>query len=667
VPARTLNLGILAHVDAGKTTLTERLLHTAGVIHDLGSVDSGTTQTDTLALERRRGITIRAAVVAFPLDGTTVNVIDTPGHPDFIAEVERALAVLDGAVLVLSAVEGVQPQTRVLMRALRRLRVPTLLFVNKIDRSGADPDRVLAAVAERLVPRVVPMGTVAAAGSRAAGFTAYRPDDATFRSRLLDVLADDSDALVAEYVDDGAVTEVHLYDELVAQVAAARLHPVFFGSAATGAGVPELMDGIDRLLPAASPDPEDAASGTVFKIERGRAAEKVAYVRLWSGTVRVRDRLPVAGRESAHDDKVTGISVLEHGRWVDVPCASAGQIARLRGLAGARVGDGLGATGRQGAHEFAPPTLEAGVAPRHHSDGRALNVALAQLAEQDPLIAVRQVDGDGVTVSLYGRVQQEVIQATLADEYGIEVDFREATVLHVERPRSAAVAAEALHAETNPYSAGLGLRIEPGPPGSGGRVELDVPAKVIPLYAYKSVGGFTEVMARHVRAALARGLRGWEVTDCVVTVVECAYSSADGPPSTRGPLSTPADYRRLLPLVLGQALGRAGTVVCEPVLRIDLEAPTSTMDAVQRALGTLGAAIERHSGGGGLSTVVAVLPVARLHALQRQLPDLTGGEGVIESRYAGHEPVRGRPPVRPGFRVPAGVRGRGGAALHPPG
>src|SRR5881227_120600 len=156
---RTLNLGILAHVDAGKTTLTERLLYAAGVIDKVGSVDAGTTQTDSLALERQRGITIKAAVVSFAIGDVTVNLIDTPGHPDFIAEVERVLNVLDGAVLVLSAVEGVQPQTRILMRALQRLRVPTLMFVNKIDRVGADLDRVVAAIRSRLTTAAVPMGT----------------------------------------------------------------------------------------------------------------------------------------------------------------------------------------------------------------------------------------------------------------------------------------------------------------------------------------------------------------------------------------------------------------------------------------------------------------------------------------------------------------------------
>src|SRR3954471_17291969 len=154
-----LNLGILAHVDAGKTTLTERLLHAAGVIGEVGSVDRGSTQTDTLALERRRGITIKNAVVAFAIGDVAVNLVDTPGHPDFIAEVERVLSVLDGAVLVVSAVEGVQAQTRVLMRALQRLHVPTLIFINKIDRGGAQNERLLQSISEKLSPAIIPMGS----------------------------------------------------------------------------------------------------------------------------------------------------------------------------------------------------------------------------------------------------------------------------------------------------------------------------------------------------------------------------------------------------------------------------------------------------------------------------------------------------------------------------
>src|SRR5918997_1517916 len=181
---RTLNLGVLAHVDAGKTTLSERLLYTAGAIDHVGSVDAGTTQTDSLALERERGITIRSAVASFLVGELAVNLVDTPGHPDFIAEVERVLGVLDGAVLVVSAVEGVQPQTRVLMRALQRLRVPTLLFVNKIDRGGAQGDGVLDAIRDRLTPAIVPMGAVREPGTRAADFAPFDARDAAFVAGL---------------------------------------------------------------------------------------------------------------------------------------------------------------------------------------------------------------------------------------------------------------------------------------------------------------------------------------------------------------------------------------------------------------------------------------------------------------------------------------------------
>ena len=292
---RELNLGIVAHVDAGKTTLTERLLYEAGVIDEIGSVDAGTTQTDTLALERQRGITIKSAVTSFALGDVHVNLIDTPGHPDFIAEVERVLSVLDGAVLVISAVEGVQPQTRILMRALQRLRIPTLLFVNKIDRAGADEDRVLRAVAERLGVVVVPMSTPGDLGTRDA-FVKPVAD----RSALHEVLAENDEALLESFVDDGSsVPQGRLLEELASQTQRVLVHPVYFGSALTGAGVDAVMAGIAELLPSSTGDPDAAPSASVFKIERAPNGEKVAYVRMFSGTIRTRDRVGFgAGHEA---------------------------------------------------------------------------------------------------------------------------------------------------------------------------------------------------------------------------------------------------------------------------------------------------------------------------------------------------------------------------------
>jgi ribosomal protection tetracycline resistance protein len=597
---RTLNLGILAHVDAGKTTLTERLLYTAGVIDELGRVDDGTTQTDTLALEQQRGITIKSAVVSFAIDDVTVNLIDTPGHPDFIAEVERVLNVLDGAVLVVSAVEGVQAQTRLLMRALQRLRVPTLVFVNKIDRAGADDERVLAAMSERLTPAVVPVGSVRALGTRQAEFQAW----------------------------DGR-------EALAAQTKRALIHPVFFGSALTGAGVDALMGGIAELLPAAEGDADGPVSGTVFKVERGPAGEKLAYVRMFSGTVPTRDRVRFG---SSGEAKVTAISVFDGGPAVQAATVSAGQIGKLSGLAEVQIGDAIGEPRSGTEHHFAPPMLETVIAPRDPGDKARLRVALAQLAEQDPLIDVRQDDArQEIWVSLYGEVQKEVVQATLAGDFGVDVTFRETTTICVERPVGVGEAVERMGRE-NPFVATLGFRVEPAAPGSGLDFRLEVDHGTMPLYVYGDVEAFRDTLADLAAETLGQGLSGWGVTDCAVALVECDYAA---------PVSTARDFRLLLPLVLMSALQRAGTVVCEPLQQFELEAPADTVGRVAAALPLLDAAAGSTEMRGATCVVHGEIPAARLHELQQRIPGLTRGEGVLESAFARYEPARGVAPTRP--------------------
>jgi ribosomal protection tetracycline resistance protein len=641
---RTLNLGILAHVDAGKTTLTERLLFAAGAINHLGSVDAGTTQTDTLELERRRGITIRSAVASLSIADVAVNLIDTPGHPDFIAEVERVLGVLDGAVLVISAVEGVQPQTRVLMRALQRLHVPTLLFVNKIDRRGADHDRVLRAISARLTAATVPMGSVTGLGTRAARFTAWTADDKAFRDRLADVLAGQNEELLAAYVENDGVPYPRLRVELAAQTERTVVYPIFFGSAITGVGVEPLMAGLVELLPAAAGDTDGDVSGSVFKIERGQAGEKIAYVRMFSGTVRIRDRVRF-GADVA--EKVTAISAFDKGGWVRRTSVRAGEIGKLWGLGGMRVGDAVGRPHTTAERQFPRPTLETVVVSRHPGDTPALKVALTQLAEQDPLINLRQDNTrQEISVSLYGEVQKEVIQATLAGDFGIDVTFRESTTICIERPVGAGEAVEILNSESNPFRATVGLRIDPAPPDSGLAFRLNVDPRTVPMYLFKNLGNFAEAMASHVRDALQEGLSGWQVTDCIVTMIECNYSSADGPPATRGPLSTAADFRKLTPLVVMQAVARAGTAVCEPMVRARLEIPRETIGDVLSALARLGAAVRAESSQIDLSIVEAMVPASCVPDVQRQLASLTGGEGVIESTFGGYRPVNGRRPMR---------------------
>jgi ribosomal protection tetracycline resistance protein len=632
---RTLNLGILAHVDAGKTTLTERLLYAAGVIDEIGSVDDGSTQTDSLALERQRGITIKSAVVSFPIDDLTVNLIDTPGHPDFIAEVERVLSVLDGAVLVISAVEGVQPQTRILMRALQRLHVPTLLFVNKIDRCGAGDDRVVRGIAEKLTAAIMPMGSAFALGTRTAGFT---PSVDT--AQLAATLAERNDALLSAYVDDVDIPSDELRDELAAQTKRAALHPVFFGSAITGAGVVELMKGIAELLPSANLDGNAPASGNVFKIERGPTGDKIAFVRMFAGTLSVRDRVRI-GDDT--ERKVTAIAVLDEGRAVRRPAVSAGQIAKLWGLSEIQIGDPVGEPHRAVEHHFAPPTLETVVVPISPRARGALRAALTQLAEQDPLINVRQDDvRQELSVSLYGEVQKEVIQATLASDYGLEVRFRETTTICIERPAGTGEAVERLRADSNPFLAGVGLRIEPAPPGSGVSFQLEVELGSMPIAFFRAVEDT-------MRETLREGLYGWELHDCAVTMTHSGYfprQSHAHQGFAKSMSSTGADFRGLTPLVVMDALKEAGTTVFEPVHRFRLDAPADVVGPLLPALARLRAVAGTPDVRGSSCTIEGDIAAAQVHELRQQLPALTKGEGVLECAFDRYEPATGSPPTR---------------------
>jgi len=647
-----LNLGILAHVDAGKTTLTERLLYCAGVIDEPGSVDEGTTQTDSLELERQRGITIKSAVVSFTVDGTVVNLIDTPGHPDFVAEVERALSVLDGAVLVISAVEGVQPQTLILWRALQRLRIPTLFFVNKIDRRGAGYERLLGDIAERLTPAIVPMGSVSGLGTRGAAVTSPGGAGRVFGPRLAEALADHDDAVLAAYLDDkAAIPGDWLLGKLAAQVKDTLVHPVYFGSAITGAGVDALVRGLGDLLPVADGQADRPVSGRVFKIERGSAGEKTAYARIFSGTITVRDRVRFGQSQSQSQSqgKITAISVFAGGTAERRDSVRAGQIARLSGLTEIQIGDVIGAEpDGAGQHYFAPPTLETAVVARDPRDKARLHAALTQLAEQDPLINVRQDDvRQEIYVSLYGEVQKQVIEATLAADYGLEAGFRETRPICVERPVRTGQAEEILHAPGNPFLATLGIRIDPAPPGSGTGFGLEVGHQAVPLYIYKNMENFAAAMERYVTETLRQGLHGWQVTDWTVSLVRSQYSVPDGPPSTRGPLSGPQDFRKLTPLVVMDALKLAGTVVCEPIHRFHLETPADTLSALLPVLARLHAVPEVSATSSSWCILEGDIPVAHVHGLRQQLPPLTRGEGILESSFDRYEPIRGPVPTRP--------------------
>jgi ribosomal protection tetracycline resistance protein len=630
-----LNLGILAHVDAGKTSLTERLLFDAGIIDRVGSVDSGSTQTDSMDLERRRGITIQSAVVAFQLDGLTVNLIDTPGHTDFIAEVERALRVLDGAVLVVSAVEGVQAQTRVLFRTLERLAVPTLLFVNKVDRRGAREADLLEDLAAHLSPRLLPMGTVRDIGTGEATVAPFAFGDKAFEERAIEMLTEGSDEFLAAYLDDPGSLDCEA--ELAEQVRSGRAHPVYFGSAITGAGAAALTEGIRRFLPVPHRDAEGAPVGTVFKVEHGQAGQKVAYIRLHRGRIAPRDQLTTFrrtdGAVESFEGKVTAVEVFANGTTTVTTVAEPGSIAKVKGLTEVRIGDAIGSEeAPAGGGFFTPPTLETVVRPARPGDRIPLNRALLSLAERDPLVDPHLDElSEEMAVRLYGEVQKEVVASLLAEEFGIDVEFEETRAIHVERPLRTA---EALHEmgpwQQTPHLATVGLRLEPGEPGSGLHYGLEVERGSL-------TRALRNAVEETVHKVLKRGLYGWAVADCRVLLTATGYI---------GRASTANDFREVTAFLLDVMLKEAGTAVCEPVNRFDVEFPAGTGNGVLKALGEARSDIKGQFSTETTGYVSGFMPTELVHGFERRLPGLTEGLALFTTEFAEYRPVYGTPPRR---------------------
>ncbi|WP_349956242.1 translation factor GTPase family protein [Rhizobium sp. ZPR3] len=626
---RTLNLGILAHVDAGKTSLTERLLFDTGIIDKLGSVDAGSTQTDSLALERQRGITIAAAVVSFTIGDVVVNLIDTPGHPDFIAEIERILQLLDAAVVVVSAVEGVQPQTRVLVKALRRLGIPFLFFINKIDRLGARYDEVLEDIASQLAVRPVALSIIRDAGNRLATVEAADIKRDPHFSRLCETLAANDEALLEDYILAAErLTRQRLEQALVDQVAKSLIHPAFAGAATRGLGIPALISAIETLLPSRQPNPGGPVSGTIFKIERGWGGEKLAYLHLASGTIGLRDDIETPNGPA----KISSLQLFRDGRAGKVTQIHAGQIAKVGGLTNARIGDWVGTERPSGTlRHFAPPTLETRIRSMHPSESAAFWLALTQLAEQDPLINLRTNEETGdIYVSLYGEVQKEVIQATLSTEFGLDIVFEESTVIHVERLAQTGSAVELIFKEPNPFLATVGLRVEPRSEGTGNSFTLEVDIGQMPASFYRAV-------EEAVFETLKEGLFGWQVIDCHVAMTAARQSS---------PASTAVDFRKLTPLVLASALSSAQTILCEPIEHFHIEIPATALAGVHSLLAKAGASMRKTQIDEGLARLEGTVASSMIQTIQRQLPGLSAGAGVLDHAFDHHAPLSGPHDVR---------------------
>ena len=630
----TINIGIVAHVDAGKTSLTERILYETHVIDEIGRVDKGTTQTDSLDLEKRRGITIKASVVSFFVQDLKINLIDTPGHPDFLAEVERSFSVLDGAILLISAVEGIQAQTKILFSALFKLRIPTIIFINKIDRSGAQADELIKHVKEKLTEHIIPLSRTEHIGTKHACVAQNHLHDPTFLQACIEQLTLFDEQLLAAYVEGETITEGQVRTALMQQVGEAKLSPVFFGSALTGVGVRELLADLVSLFPSTTSLEDAPLSGVVFKLEKEATGEKVAYVRVFSGSMRVRTSVNLQRRKhdgeiETYTGKIQKLHVFWEGKTVQAQQVRAGEFCKVWGLKEVKIGDVVGEwSDHIKTLHFATPKYETRIEATRREQDHQLYQALLELAEEDPLISVLKDDvHQTIYLRMFGEVQKEVIETMLKEHSGLDVRFAETSIVCIEKPRGTGQAREIIGAAENPFVATVGFLVEPGPADSG--VTYKSTSGALPLAFYRAI-------EKTVRATLAQGVYGWEVTDIVVTLTHTGQL----------PGTTASDFRNLVPLVLMEALSQAGTDVYEPINQFELSVPASAINTAMFKLSELRAVYEQPILHNDTFLLTGTLPVETSEEFRRELPAFTEGEGVFLAQEAGFLKKEGECPTR---------------------
>ena len=618
-----INIGILAHVDAGKTTLTERLLYASGTISEPGSVEKGTTRTDTMFLERQRGITIQTAVTSFQWHSCKVNIVDTPGHMDFLAEVYRSLAVLDGAILVLSAKDGVQAQTRVLFHALRKLNIPTIIFINKIDQVGIDLEGVYQSVRDKLSADIIIKQTV----SLSSKITLTENTSA----EVWDSVIENNDELLAKYIAGESISQKELAQEEQRRVQDASLLPVYHGSAKNGLGIQQLMDAVIGLFQPTKEQGSAALCGRVFKVEYTDCGQRLVYLRLYSGTLRLRDTVALAGREKL---KITEMRIPSKGEIVRTDTAHKGEIVILPSDS-LRLNDILGdktQLPREMWSDVPFPMLRTTITPKTAEQRDRLLDALTQIADTDPLLHY-EVDSTTheIILSFLGRMQLEVVSALLTEKYKIETAVKEPTVIYLERPLK--VASHTIHIEVppNPFWASIGLSVTPLPLGSGVKYK----SRVSLGYLNQS---FQNAVMDGIRYGLEQGLCGWNVTDCKICFEYGLYYS---------PVSTPADFRSLAPIVLEQALKKSGTQLLEPYLSFTLYAPQEYLSRAYHDAPKYCATIETAQIKKDEVVFTGEIPVRCIQAYRTDLAFYTNGRSVCLTELKGYQATVGEPIIQP--------------------
>lgn len=604
---KQINIGIFAHVDAGKTTLSERMLLLSGGIRSLGAVDDGTAHTDRLAMERRRGISIRSACAPVVWNDTLINIVDTPGHADFASETERALWAIDGAVLVISGTDGVQAHTETLWRILRERHIPTIAFVNKLDRGTASYETCISDIRSALTSNAFDLNN-----EEDLALQAGRGDESILDGYLEQGTLDREKAI-------GALSRIMKEDCL----------PVLGGSAFTGKGVPELLNAVTALLPAPGGDENAPASGIVFALENDAALGRAAWVRLFDGKLKNRDSVNIdiirenayGRKETTEERKVSQIRLFGvSGASVNAGEMKAGDIACVYGLNGVRVGQIIGTALPENRAalkgSLKQPLYYAFVSAKSKEQNEALGKALEQLSQEDPMLETSRFDG-AYNIKLMGHVHMEVLEEELMSRFGVEASFGPSRVIYKEtisRPTEGFVA----YTMPKPCWAIIKFELEPLPRGSGVIFESVCSPRDI-KYRYQ------HQVEQAIPLALSQGMFGWQLDDIRVRLV----SGGDHEIHTH-----PLDFIVATPMAMMDGLRRAGTVLLEPVLEGTFLLPEDKVSRLIGEITTIGGHLVDTGVSGRYSLVIAEYPAANAGDLPEKFARLTGGRGIFTSRIS---------------------------------
>jgi len=608
------NIGIFAHVDAGKTTITEQLLFRSGRLRTLGRVDDGTASTDWLTVERDRGISVKSACTSFSIGDITVNLIDTPGHVDFISEVERSFIPLDGAILVVSAVEGIQAHTEILWNALFSMKIPTVFFINKIDRAGADAQKVYESICNHFAVDCVPLCDLSGTDC-AFLYSADKTNEV-----LLNVVCSHDDYLLERFLADEPISDQTCWNAFITQCRTAKIYPVLCGAAVKGIGIDALMKAICECLPSPVNRQTNEPVGVVFKLEHDKKMGLIAHVRLYGGTLKNRDAIYF--KRLDRTEKVSQIRKIYSNRYNDIGILEAGDIGAICGIDSLRVGDIIGHDESVGRSvSLAQALLKVRVYPKSEEEYPQLVRALEELSAEDPALDVAWIKQEReLCVNIMGVIQLEILGSLLKERYNIDASFGAPSVIYKETLKQKGVGFID-YTMPKPCWAILKFEMEPLPRGSGVVFETDVRDDKI-FYRYQNQ------VRQAIPDSLEQGMFGWEVTDIKIRLVDGSHHTVH---------THPLDFVVATPMGIMNGLARNGTVLLEPMVKVRLSVPEELSGKVIRDFLDMRGSYDNPAIADGKFTLEGRLPVATSLDYPQRLGAMSGGRGVISMNFDGYE------------------------------